>query len=418
MSKCDKNTQMKKPTIRKFAVDDWIVYEDSIPPPLKHPKTCTDTINSACGSGKSVEKCIQECDASELCSFGYHLKYGDNTTKCLPIYTSDYYPSANPTYSLKNKDCYDIPADVTSHSFISKKRWGKHGILPNEANAVFFDDTVLLGHLLKSDNSFLKNGSDGKVSFQKFGGGTKLKLLSEYGGGLTTRVEYGDHISFNIVNDDGGFTSNVMITEPNIISDTTENIIFKPYKNTFLSEKQKFTVIPVPGNKDFQFNYNSNFLLRTYDGFLQIQNKENISTLVINTTVDPTHNFMSLYDGNKKVDNINSMIFNFRPTKYIYTCEGGKCSAHKLIDAKRHRRSATVNGNKAYTRSDCFGSCNWKSGRHPKQNPKHPKVDTVKGNNDEKGTSTVDEKECTNNWCVALTIILIVLIMMSILVLW
>ena len=281
MSKCDKNPlPLKKPEIKKYGSDDdWIVYENSIPRPLEHPRTCTDTINSICES-KSIEKCIQECDESEKCSFGYHLKYkyGDhNTTKCLPIYTSDYYPSSNPTYSLKNQDCYNLPHNVTSHTFISKKRWGNKGILPNEANAVFFDDTVLLGHGLKTNQSFLTHGSNGKISFEEFGG-TQLKLLPEYGGGLRTIVEYHDHVSFNMLKD-GGFTSNVIVVLPSDISETyntDDNVIFKPYKNTFLSPEQKFTIIPVPGNSDKQFSYDSNFLLKSDEGFLQIINKKNI----------------------------------------------------------------------------------------------------------------------------------------------
>lgn len=391
---------MKKPTIRKFAVDDWIVYEDSIPPPLKHPKTCTDTINSACGSGKSVEKCIEECDASELCSFGYHLKYGDNTTKCLPMYTSDYYPSSNPTYSLKNQDCYDLPADVTSHTFISKKRWGKHGILPNEANAVFFDDVVLLGHRLKSDNSFLKQGSNRHISFQEFGG-TKLKLLPGYGSGLKTRVQYGDHVSFNMLSDDDGFTSNIMMLNPDLVA-TGDNLIFKPYKNTFLSPEQKFTIIPLPGTDPKSFNYDSNFLLRTNDGFLQIKNKKNILNLMNNTTVNPDQlNTSNNYSHHKKFD-IASMMFNFKSTKYIYTCNNGKCTEHKLKDAKRHIHTATVNGNVAYTRSDCFGSCKWAPGIN----------DTM----DIWKDGQTDGNKCNNNWCRILTIVLIVLIVLSILV--
>ena len=406
MSKCDKNTQMKKPTISKYDSDSWIVYKDSIPPPLKHPKTCTDTINSMCSSGKSVDECILECDESEKCSFGYHLKYGDNTTKCLPIYTSDYYPTSNPTYSIKNQQCYDIPTDITSHSFISKKRWGSHGILPNEANAVFFDDTVLLGNRLKNTKSFLKNGSGGKISFKEFGG-TKLKLLSEYGSGLKTIVEYGDVFSLNMVKNDDGFTSDVMIAVPDTFSknyDNYDSVVFKPYKNTFLSKEQKFTIIPVPGNTDKQFSYNSNFLLRADTGFLQIRITKNISTLVINTTINPLHNYPH-YD-NKNFD-ISSTIFNFRPTKYIYTCQSGKCTEHKLIDAKKHERMATVNGNTAYTRSDCFGSCNWSPGNN------YQAINSVHVSQSVK--TPVDN--CDNKWCITLTIILIILIIMAILIL-
>jgi hypothetical protein len=415
MSKCDKNTQMKKPTINKQYKDDWIVYEDSIPRPLKHPRTCTDTINTSTCESKSIDKCIQECDESAECSFGYHLKYADKSTKCLPLYTSDYYPSSNPTYSLKNHDCYnDLPIGVTSHAFISKKRWGKHGILPNEANAVFFEDIVLLGHRLKSNESFLKKHSNGKVSFQEFGG-TKLKLLPEYGSGLTTRVEYGDHIAFNMVGDGDAFTSNIMIIKPDNLNKEYDNIVFKPYKNTFLSPEQKFTIIPFPGNKDFQFNYDSNFLLKTTRGYLQIRNINNILTLVINTTVNPHHNFTQFHhtDETDETVDIASMTFNFRPTKKIYTCENGTCTEHNLTDAKKHRRTATIKGNTAYTRNDCFGSCKWDSGNKIPTYP-NSKAGMIK---DTKDTPLGNEKECTNNWCASLTIVLGVLIILSILVL-
>ena len=412
MSKCDKNPlPLKKPEIKKYGSDDWIIYEDSIPRPLEHPRTCTDTINSACGTGKSIEKCIHECDASEMCSFGYHLKYNDNSSVCLPIYTSDYYPNSNPTYALKNQDCYDLPPGVTSNTFISKKRWGNNGILPNEANAVFFDDIVLLGHRLKSDNTFLKLGSNGKISFEEFEG-TKLKLLPEYGAGLKSTVEYYDHISFNMVMDNDTFTSNVLVVIPDNLSKTyttDDNIIFKPYKNTFLSPEQKFTIIPVPNMNDSKFNYDSKFLLKTNEGFLQKtkKTKTNISKLVVNTAVNSLHNLSSIVS--EKFD-ISSMIFNFHPTKKIYTCDNGKCTEHQLTDAKRLNRTAHLNGNIAYTRSDCFGSCKW--GSDTQHSMSNTDTRLVLGGD----IQTINE--CDNNWCIALTTVLVILIMLSIIILW
>ena len=136
--------------------------------------------------------------------------------------------------------------------------------------------------------------------------------------------------------------------------------------------------------------------------------KKNISKLVVNTTIDPHHKFTSP-DDNETVD-ISSFIFNFSPTKNIYICNNGTCEEHNLKDAKRHRDTATINGNKAYTRSDCFGSCNWKYGNN------HI-VDSVNNITAVKDVQTFDAAKCDNNWCVALTIVLVVLIILTILVL-
>jgi len=149
--------------------------------------------------------------------------------------------------------------------------------------------------------------------------------------------------------------------------------------------------------------------LRTNDGFLQIRNNKNILNLMNNTTVNPDHlNTSNNYSQHKKFD-IASMVFNFKSTKYIYTCDNGKCTEHKLKDAKTYNHTATVNGNVAYTRSDCFGSCKWESDINDT-------MDIGKDSDIGKGGQN-NVNNCNNNWCSILTIVLIVLIVLSILML-
>jgi len=394
MNECDKKSiSMKKPEIIKYGSDKWIIYKDSIPPPLKHPKACLDTIHAIC-EDKNLEECIKICNDSDKCSFGYHLKDGKKNI-CLPIYTSDYYPDSNPTYSLKNQECYNLEDSVKTHTFLNNKHWGINGILPNEANAVFYDDIVLIGHNEKNNNSFLKSSEKGKITFEEFGG-TKLKLLSKFGKGLISRIEYGDHLSFNIVKNNDMFSSEVMIVEPKHLSKTypfEEKVIFKSYKNIFVSEEQKFTIIPVYDNNNSDtFNYNSNFYLRSMEGFLEIKRINNIVKLFVNTTHDPT----------KSKNHNNSMIFTLIPTKKIYTCKNGICSEYLLKDIKQKKgHEVIIDGNVAYTRNDCFGSCYWSS----------DKLSTTNKN---------INKNCginKNNLCIVLIIILTVLIFLSIVVL-
>ena len=79
------------------------------------------------------------------------------------------------------------------NTFINKNSWAKNNVLPNEANAVFFGDNVILSNI---NNTFL-NFTNNKISFDKYGG-TNLKLLSIYSRILIDKITYGDHISLNI----------------------------------------------------------------------------------------------------------------------------------------------------------------------------------------------------------------------------
>ena len=79
----------------------WIVFPNSNPDPFKHPKACIDSILSTSPKNKTLEECINLCGSDDMCEFGYFVE-GENSI-CLPLYTSDYYPEANPLLSIKNK---------------------------------------------------------------------------------------------------------------------------------------------------------------------------------------------------------------------------------------------------------------------------------------------------------------------------
>ena len=72
--------------------------------------------------------------------------------------------------------------------------------------------------------------------------------------------------------DNDTFTSNVLVVSliiyPKLIQ--PDAILYlNLIKILFYHQRQKFTIIPVPNMNDSKFNYDSKFLLKTNEGFLQ-----------------------------------------------------------------------------------------------------------------------------------------------------
>ena len=63
--------------------------------------------------------------------------------------------------------------------------------------------------------------------------------------------------------------------------------------------------------------------------------------------------------------------------KILYYCQHGKCKKDILKNATTKGETARYKGNIAYTRDDCFGSCNWSS----ESDSNKPTLVKMKGNN-------------------------------------
>ena len=347
------NKNLTTPCIRKENGGEWIIFPNSIPPPLKHPKDCIDAVESIC-TDVDLDECMQECGKSNRCDFGYHIKT-PSRNYCLPLYTSDYYPDANPVYYLENKDNFKETSskNIIATSFMDKKTWGKNNILPHEANAVFYGDNVSLKN--KKDGKLFGLSRDKKIPIfeENEGYSQYLKLKNIYSSELVDRIQYGDSLSFQIKQKtDKGFKNTSEVLTEKIANLQNDSIAFEDINQAVQTSNEKFTIIPTRKvETDQTVNYSDRFLLRTTTGYLENKEVDKKYKLVVNNNYDPN------LDGLK-----DSFIFSFyNKDKPLYYCSNGKCIKDILGNAKTSGIQATFDGNVAYTRSDCFGSCDWKS---------------------------------------------------------
>ena len=215
------NKPLQKPCLKSIEGKDWILFPNTVPPPLKHPKDCIDAIESIC-TDVGLEQCIMECEESNRCDFGYHIKTADRNY-CLPLYTSDYYPDANPVYYLENKDEFDKTKSdrVTATSFMDTKTWGKD-ILPDEGNAVFYGDLVSIKNQKDGKTFGLSRDKQNPIFIETGGYADYLKLKNIYSSELVDRIQYGDSLSFQVKQKmDSGFrnTSEVLAESINNLQD-------------------------------------------------------------------------------------------------------------------------------------------------------------------------------------------------------
>ncbi len=345
------NKPLQKPCLKSIEGKDWILFPNTVPPPLKHPKDCIDAIESVC-TDVDLEQCIMECEESNRCDFGYHIKTADRNY-CLPLYTSDYYPDANPVYYLENKDEFDKTKSdkVTTTSFMDTKTWGKD-ILPDEGNAVFYGDLVSIKNQKDGKTFGLSRDKQNPIFIETGGYADYLKLKNIYSSELVDKIQYGDSLSFQVKQKmASGFrnTSEVLAESINNLQD--HSVSFQDINQAVQTNNEKFTILPIKKvNPDQTVIYSDKFLLRSTVGYLENKKVGEKYKLVVNNNYSPS------IDGLK-----DSFLFSFyNKDKSLYYCEDGKCVKDKLENAKTEGIKASFNGNTAYTRSDCFGSCGWK----------------------------------------------------------
>ena len=167
------------------------------------------------------------------------------------------------------------------------------------------------------------------------------------------KIQYGDSLSFQIKQktDKGFKNTSEVLTEKNS-GIHNDSLAFEDINQSVQTNNEKFTIIPTRKvNSDQTVNYSDVFLLRTAIGYLENKKVGEEYKLVVNNNYDP------------KLDGIkDSFVYSFyNNDKPLYYCQNGKCIQDTLGNTKMKGSRARYNGNVAYTRSDCFGSCAWKS---------------------------------------------------------
>ena len=402
MSACKQG--LNKPVLYEVgkAKDTWLVFPNASPKPLTHPRDCFDTVNAQCLYDKSLEECIDACENSSRCEFGYHIEgliQGKNKKICLPLYTSDYYPEANPIYSLKDKSCFDSTnrSDVKVSSFLNKNRWLKN-TLPDESNAVFVGDNVYV----KGNGKYLSLTNN--KAEMKENPTMPISILFSQQKELRDKVDFGDFLSFTTENQ-----KKFLVLE----IEKDGNITAKPHLNWEQTKNQAFQIMKLKKNKSHVLTYGDEFGL-SLDGGLNFLAVSDDGTLFVEgpgsgaNRADSRDQFgifltygddgLIRWEGEHGLP--KNMRFTFSPTKKVYYCKDSNCVSASLSEAKTNGEKSTIHGKTTYLRNDCFGKCNW--------NKELTKTSVVNDN-------TVNKPKCFV-WLCPLLIIFVVVILSLLLI--
>src|SRR3990167_5001108 len=115
-------------------VNDWYIFPDTVLANI-NLSGCENTVNGVCHNTKNVEECIDICQKSGKCRFGYFIQTPD-ANFCAPLLHHEV-GSVAPYYRLRNKDIYPGTKNTRSFVFSDGK---KYPFLPDMPNALFYAD--------------------------------------------------------------------------------------------------------------------------------------------------------------------------------------------------------------------------------------------------------------------------------------
>ena len=197
------------------SIDDFVVLNNRTFLPGATTFSCTDTVTGKCIQDVSVEDCIQYCDGSPFCDFGYHIRMKPNgKSYCLPLINSDM------TKSHKNLIDTSIPQNdfelgKTYDSSIFYRKSLRYDV-PNTISPPRYTPV-----LLEWNNKFMDRNL-------KFGDKQNAMLIYFVAFGLTSNaIQNNSKLLFNQYN------------SPNII--------------TYDTDVKQFVLLPIYNSRQFEY---------------------------------------------------------------------------------------------------------------------------------------------------------------------
>lgn len=335
---------IKKPELLN---NKWLVFNNSVLSDLD-TLDCDDAIEAICYKDKTFDQCIDLCDKSGSCAFGYYIERKNDSNICVPIKKPDV--TTNISYRLRNQNIY--PELKRSHvkTFLNKN---VYEFPPSDANTVFYMDNfffenvetnTIVNNTILSDVSkktITKKIDTNDVEFSK-DGDLQIHLLQipiSLSAGLQyLPVKYGDKVAFNI---------------------PTTNLVMRPksYENTLewisrsfnLGPSSSFTLMPLP---------DSNKKIGDYVSYSDTFSIHSSSIFILG--VNEWYNIELYYYKNyeeAKIRNKN-VTFRFTPKEEGWYCKNNKTetiSFDKMIIDENG--IGTYDGMKISRYPDSFGAC-------------------------------------------------------------
>ena len=192
----DPDYDIEKPLLKD---GKWLIFNNAIFSKLD-TIDCNDTIESNCYKDKTFDECINICNSSTQCAYGYYLS-NNNINYCVPI--RDLKINSNPVYRLRKKDIYPELKHSIVKTFINRD---KYYFPPVQANTVFFLDNLLIQNTETStilqtspiiDSSYSDNNN---IKFHKTGNVIvqPIEIPPNLSAEHYITLKYGNNFSFNI----------------------------------------------------------------------------------------------------------------------------------------------------------------------------------------------------------------------------
>lgn len=197
------------------STDDFVVINNRTFLPGATTFSCTDTVTGRCIEDVSLDDCIQYCDGSPFCDFGYHIQLKPNgKSYCLPLINSDMTKSHKNLIdtSIPQKE-FELGKTYTSNIFYRKSlRYD----VPNNISPPRYTPV-----LLEWNNKFMNSNL-------KFGSKQDAMLIYFVAFGITSNaIENNSKLLFNQYN------------SPNII--------------TYDTEVKQFVFLPIYNSRQFEY---------------------------------------------------------------------------------------------------------------------------------------------------------------------
>jgi hypothetical protein len=122
---------------KPYKYKDWLIWEKTSLDEMSYNRVgCSDSINGICLKNLSIKECIEKSDNG----IGYHVKFKNGESICVPVRT-ELYPNLNFVYKLENQENHPEFKDVEVTTFLNKD---VYHIPPHTPNAIFFFDILQL----------------------------------------------------------------------------------------------------------------------------------------------------------------------------------------------------------------------------------------------------------------------------------
>ncbi len=314
--------------------DKWAIFKNVTFPPFQHPRGCSDTIESKCYRGDTLDECMKRCEKTGTeCGAGYYLKAPGKQSYCLPLRTS-FIPELNPIYDLRNKGEFENTENLTTYSFINTELFPYP---PDDANIVFYTDKVILHNVERDISLATIDIASGFVEFKKAdkGGGKIIEIIRKNANEKSVWINFGDEIAF-------------AVPETNLVLKTNAElklVSWKSQRTRTMTQDDVFTLRPNDPKRKKQ---------RVYYGecFNIIQNHMNFVAL-------NEYNDIEIYwdPKDKMISKRRGITFKFIPVVEAYYCDQGICKPIPLANTDTECVKARYNGKKVFRSELCFGLC-------------------------------------------------------------